>query len=152
MAYVYADSAIAKMGVADWQNGSGFYYFVRDKMFGSAGPLSAVWMWVSDQSLTTLAITWGAIVIELVIALFTLLGTGWRLAAFWLGAALHALIFLSMGLFSFSAVMVAVAALIATPNVPVSVQRHDPLPRKRQAAQNGPRSRQTSADARGTSL
>ncbi|MGH3966595.1 MAG: hypothetical protein ACRDTV_00325, partial [Mycobacterium sp.] len=48
IAYLYADSAIAKMGVADWQNGSAFYYFVRDRMFGSAGPLTPIWMWVSD--------------------------------------------------------------------------------------------------------
>ena len=86
IAYVYADSAIAKMGVADWQNGSGFYYFVRDKMFGSAGPLGPLWMWLSDQSLTTLMITWGTIVIELAIALFTLLQARWRLVAFWLGS------------------------------------------------------------------
>jgi antimicrobial peptide system SdpB family protein len=119
MAYVYADSAIAKLGVADWQNGSAFYYFVRDKMFGAAGPLTPLWMWLSDQSLTTLMITWGAIAIELAIALFTLLEARWRLAAFWLGLALHTLIFLSMGLFSFSLVMVAVAALIATPGVSI---------------------------------
>lgn len=136
IAYVYADSAIAKMGVADWQNGSAFYYFVRDKMFGSAGPFTPVWMWVSDQSVTTLAITWGALVIELAIALFTLLDARWRLAAFWLGLALHALIFLSMGLFSFSLVMVAIAALIATPNVPVSDRPHRPLPRKHRVAEN----------------
>jgi hypothetical protein len=47
-------------------------------------------------------------------------------AAFGLGLALHALIFLSMGLFSFSLVMVAVAALIATPDV--SVLRGSPRP------------------------
>jgi antimicrobial peptide system SdpB family protein len=136
IAYRYADSAIAKMGVADWQNGSAFYYFVRDKMFGSAGPLAPIWMWVSDQAPTTLVITWGAIVIELVIALFTLLGTRWRLAAFWLGLALHALIFLSMGLFSFSLVMVAVAALIATPNVPVFARAHRSTAATDAAAQN----------------
>jgi antimicrobial peptide system SdpB family protein len=136
VAYLYADSAIAKMGVADWQNGSAFYYFVRDKMFGSAGPLAPIWMWVSDQALTTLAITWGAIVLELVIALFTLLGTRWRLAAFWLALALHTLIFLSMGLFSFSLVMVAVAALIATPSVPAVDGAHQPWPRNDPAAQN----------------
>ena len=59
IAYLYADSAIAKMGVDDWQNGSAFYYFIRDKMFGSAGAFAPLWMWVSDQSLTTLMITWG---------------------------------------------------------------------------------------------
>lgn len=129
IAYLYADSAIAKMGVADWQNGSAFYYFVRDKMFGSAGPFTPLWMWVSDQSLTTLAITWGAIAMELAIALFTLLDARWRMAAFWLCLTLHALIFLSMGLFSFSLVMVAVAALIATPNMPVCGRSRQSLPR-----------------------
>jgi len=115
IAYLYADSAIAKMGVDDWQNGSAFYYFIRDKMFGSAGPFAPLWMWLSDQSVTTLMITWGAIAVELVIALFTLLGARWRLAAFWLGLGLHTLIFLSMGLFSFSLVMVAAGALAASP-------------------------------------
>ena len=142
IAYLYADSAIAKMGVADWQNGSAFYYFVRDKMFGSAGPLTPIWMWVSDQALTTLTITWGAIVIELVIALFTLLGTRWRLAAFWLALALHALIFLSMGLCSFSLVMVAVAALIATPTGAVVGHVH-------QSNRRGMRQRRMSSSAPG---
>jgi antimicrobial peptide system SdpB family protein len=139
IAYVYADSAVAKMGVADWQNGSAFYYFVRDKMFGSAGPFTPIWMWVSDQGLTTLAITWGAIVIELAIALFTLLDARWRMAAFWLCLILHALIFLSMGLFSFSLIMAAIAALIATPNVRMSDRPQQPLPRKHQAADNNSR-------------
>jgi antimicrobial peptide system SdpB family protein len=136
IAYVYADSAIAKMGVADWQNGSGFYYFVRDKMFGAAGPLSAVWMWLSDQSLTTLAVTWGTLAVELAIALFTLLDARWRLAAFWLCLVLHALIFLSMGLFSFSLVMAAVAALIATPNLLVLGRPTHPWRRNSHEAQN----------------
>ncbi|MGH3971200.1 MAG: hypothetical protein ACRDTV_24625, partial [Mycobacterium sp.] len=94
------------------------------------------WMWVSDQSLITLAITWGAIAMELAIALFTLLDARWRMAAFWLCLTLHALIFLSMGLFSFSLVMAAVAALIASPNTPVSDRPCQPLPRKHHAAQN----------------
>jgi hypothetical protein len=96
-------------------------------------------------------ITWGAIVVELAIALFTLLNARWRLAAFWLCLILHALIFLSMGLFSFSAVMVAVAALIATPNVSFSARRHEPLPRKSEATKNNPPSGQTRADARDVS-
>jgi antimicrobial peptide system SdpB family protein len=136
IAYLYADSAIAKMGVADWQNGSALYYFVRDQMFGSAGPLAPLWLWLSGQAPTTLAITWGAIAVELAIALFTLLGTRWRLAALGLGLALHALIFLSMGLFSFSLVMVAVGALIATPDGAGLRGRHRPWPRRHRAAHN----------------
>lgn len=114
IAYLYADSAIAKMGVADWQNGSAFYYFVRDKMFGSAGVTAPLWLWLSNHAVTTLAVTWGTIVLELAIALFTLLDAHWRMIAFWLCAVLHTLIFLSMGLFSFSLVMVGAAALAAT--------------------------------------
>jgi antimicrobial peptide system SdpB family protein len=136
VAYLYADSAIAKMGVEDWQNGSAAYYFVRDRMFGSAGPLAPVWMWLSDQALTTLAITWGTIALELAIALFTLLGRRWRLAAFWICLALHTLIFVSMGLFSFSLVMVAVGALIATPDVPVFRGPQQPWLRRQRAAHN----------------
>ena len=136
MAYLYADSAIAKMGVEDWQNGSAFYYFVRDRMFGAAGPLTPVWMWLSDQALTTLAITWGAIVAELAIAVFTLLGRRWRLAAFWLGVALHTLIFLSMGLFSFSLVMIATGALIATPEQPSRRGPRQPCPHRHLPAHN----------------
>jgi antimicrobial peptide system SdpB family protein len=149
IAYLYADSAIAKMGVEDWQNGSALYYIVRDRSFGSSGPLTPIWLWLSDQSLTTLALTWGAIAIELAIALFTLLDARWRLAAFWLGLALHALIFLSMGLFSFSLVMVAVAALIATPGVAVLNRPQQLLSRDRLTAQNDLRSLEANEDARG---
>jgi antimicrobial peptide system SdpB family protein len=116
IAYLYAHSAIAKIGVPDWQNGSAFYYFMRDKMFGVAEPVAPMWMWLSDRGLTTLAITWGAILVELAIALFLLLDAHWRTIAFWLGVTLHVLIFLSMGLFSFSMIMVATGALIATSN------------------------------------
>ena len=139
IAYLYADSAIAKMGVADWQNGSAFYYFIRDKMFGSADPLSPLWVWLSDQSLVTLTVTWGAIVAELAIALFVLLDARWRLAAFGLAVALHALIFLTMGLFSFSLVMAAVAALIATPNELTARRPRSRFPGKHQAAENDSR-------------
>ncbi|WP_293003246.1 sporulation-delaying protein SdpB family protein [Mycobacterium sp.] len=114
IAYLYADSAIAKMGVADWQNGSAFYYFVRDKMFGSAGVTAPLWLWLSNHTVTTLAVTWGTIMLELAIALFTLLDARWRMIAFWLCAVLHTLIFLSMGLCSFSLVMIGAAALTAT--------------------------------------
>lgn len=133
IAFIYADSAVAKMGVPDWQNGSAFYYFVRDKMFGAAGPTAPIWQWLSAQAITTLAITWGTIALELAIALFTLLGWRWRLAAFWLCTVLHVLIFFSMGLFSFSAVMVAVAALVATPNSAIGAGASD------RAARRGPR-------------
>ncbi len=144
IAYLYADSAIAKMGIEDWQNGSALYYTFRDRSFGAAGPFAPMWLWLSDQSLITLALTWGTMVIELAIALFTLLGARWRLAAFWLCLALHALIFLGMGLFSFSLVMVGTAALIAAPGAVTHRRLPSALPPRLPTAQNEQPSLETS--------
>ncbi len=153
LAYVYADSAIAKMGVADWQNGSAFYYFTRDNLFGSAGPLGPAWLWLSEQSVTTLAITWGTIVTELVIALFTVLDARWRMAAFWLCLNLHVLIFLSMGLFSFSVVMAASASLAATTTSKVRFSRpQNPLRVSGQQTYPDDKSQSVSAELKGPEI
>lgn len=113
MFYVYADSAIAKMGVGDWANGSAFYYFVRDKMFGSAGLARSFWYFVSDNTLGVLAVTWGSIILELVIALLTVLSARYRIIALVLAVFLHAAIWMAMGLFSFSLVMIGVSVIVA---------------------------------------
>lgn len=116
MFYVYSDSAIAKMGVGDWANGSAFYYFVRDKMFGSAGFGKSFWYFISDNTFGVLAVTWGSIILELAIALFTVLSARYRIAALTLAVFLHAAIWLAMGLFSFSLVMIGVSVIVANPD------------------------------------
>jgi antimicrobial peptide system SdpB family protein len=125
VSYIYADSAISKMGVAEWADGSAFYYFVRDKMFGSAGPLSGFWWWISSTDLGCVTFTWGTIVLELLIAAWSLLGGGWRKIALLGTIVLHSAIFLAVGLFSFSMVMIGVCLFVANPDVA------NLLPRKR---------------------
>ena len=112
-AFIYADSAITKIGVADWANGSAFYYFVRDKMFGTTGPLSSFLHWSSAIPLGCIAATWGTIAIELVIAIFILGGPRLRRIALYSTVVLHIAIYLTLGLFSFSLVMTAGAVLVA---------------------------------------
>lgn len=112
-AYIYLDSAIAKMGVKEWADGTAMYYIFRDKMFGAQGILQGFWLWVSQNPIGTLSITWGTILLEMLIALFTLLGPLWRKLALYMTAFLHIAIFFSTGLFSFSAVMIGVALVIA---------------------------------------
>lgn len=112
-AFIYADSAITKIGVADWANGSAFYYFVRDKMFGTTGPLSSFLHWSSATPLGSVSATWGTIVIELVIAVFMLGGPRLRRISLYSTVALHLAIYVTLGLFSFSLVMIAGAALVA---------------------------------------
>jgi antimicrobial peptide system SdpB family protein len=115
-AYIYAHSAIAKMGVPEWQDGSAMYYITRDRMFGAAGVGSGVWISLTGSSVGVLALTWGALVAELVIAVGVLLTARWRIAALALALLLHAAIFAALGLFSFSVVMVALSVLVANPD------------------------------------
>ncbi len=112
-AFIYADSALTKVGVADWANGSAFYYFVRDKMFGTTGPLSPFFYWSSATPLGSVAATWGTIAIELVIALFIMGGPRLRRISLYSTVALHLAIYVTLGLFSFSLVMIAGAVLVA---------------------------------------
>ncbi|WP_131832940.1 beta-carotene 15,15'-monooxygenase [Mycobacteroides abscessus] len=104
------------MGVGDWANGSAFYYFVRDKMFGSAGFGKSFWYFISDNTFGVLAVTWGSIILELAIALLTVLSARYRIAALTLAVFLHAAIWLAMGLFSFSLVMIGVSVIVANPD------------------------------------
>lgn len=113
LGFIYAHSAISKMGVEDWANGTAFYYFARDKMFGSAGILSGLTLKLSSLPFGVVAITWGAIVLELIIALGILSTPRIRDMAMYAAVGLHIAIFFALGLFSFSAVMVGVSVLSA---------------------------------------
>ncbi|OHT67855.1 hypothetical protein BKG67_23415 [Mycobacteroides chelonae] len=113
LAFIYAHSAISKMGVEDWANGTAFYYFARDKMFGSAGILSGLTLKLSSVPFGVVAITWGAIVVELIMAVGILSTPRIRVMSMYGAIALHTAIFFALGLFSFSAVMVGVSVLSA---------------------------------------
>ncbi|SIE35647.1 antimicrobial peptide system protein, SdpB family [Mycobacteroides abscessus subsp. abscessus] len=116
LAFIYAHSAISKMGVEDWANGTAFYYFARDKMFGSAGILSSLTLKLSALPFGVVAITWGAIVLELVMAVGILATPRIRAMTMYAAVGLHTAIFFALGLFSFSAVMVGVSVLSANPD------------------------------------
>jgi antimicrobial peptide system SdpB family protein len=115
LAFIYLDSAISKFAVDDWSNGTAEYFILRDQTFGNGGPLRDVLLAVSSWPLGTLALTWGAIGIEIAIGLCLLLSWRWRMAGFVLDVALHVMIVVTMGLFSFSLVMVGGAAIAANP-------------------------------------
>ncbi|MBT0568537.1 sporulation-delaying protein SdpB family protein [Williamsia sp. CHRR-6] len=116
VAYIYLDSAISKFGVADWANGSAEYYFVRDNLFGA----TPVFKWIADpitrQPWGTAAMSWGAIVIEIVIAVLVLMRFRLRTIALDLDLALHGSIILLMGLWSFSAIMIGAVIIAASPS------------------------------------
>ncbi|MEV4614325.1 sporulation-delaying protein SdpB family protein [Kitasatospora sp. NPDC049258] len=115
LAYIYLDTAISKFGVSDWANGTAEYYFLRDKMFGVGTPWDGLLLAVSKNSLTVVAMTWGALIVELVIAGCILGSHRWRKVGLVLDVLLHGMIILTMGLWSFGLVMIGCAVLISMP-------------------------------------
>lgn len=115
LAYIYLDSGLAKLGVADWENGSAEYYIMRDPGFGVAGPLAPIARWITAQPLGSLLVTWSGIAIEVAIGVLILCSHRWRLVALVLDVMLHVSIILSIGLWSFALVMVGSAVVAANP-------------------------------------
>lgn len=116
LAYLYIDSAIAKFGVDSWADGSAEYYFVRNPMFGSAGPVDTIVKAITTHAVPTALLTWGALAIELVIGIAILGGTRSRRIALICDCLLHIGIIVTMGLWSFSLVMIGSAVIAAAPH------------------------------------
>ncbi|WP_160505964.1 sporulation-delaying protein SdpB family protein [Streptomyces sp. BA2] len=113
---LYLQSGISKFGVTDWLNGSAEYYVLRDPVFGVAEPFAAPLLKMSGNGLLVSAMTWGAILIEVVIAALLIGPERWRKLAFWMDVLLHGAIIATIGLWSFSLIMIGSAAVAATPD------------------------------------
>ncbi|MCF3106589.1 HTTM domain-containing protein [Streptomyces roseoverticillatus] len=148
---LYVQSGVSKFGVPDWLNGSAEYYILRDPIFGAAEPFEGPARWLSGHGLTLGLLTWGGIVIELVIAAFLVGPERLRKAAFVLDVVLHASIIATIGLWSFSLIMIGCAAVAAAPDrTPLAAPRVPPLrkePRKWQQTRssNAPKAMSTGA-------
>ncbi|WP_448072688.1 sporulation-delaying protein SdpB family protein [Georgenia yuyongxinii] len=113
LAWVYMNAAVTKTAVPEWQEGGAVYYTMLDPMFGTAGPLAPAFDWVATSPLGALAMAWGAIVVEMSIALLLLGPKEFRFVGFWLSVLLHGSFIAMIGLWSFALVMVG-AVLAAT--------------------------------------
>lgn len=114
LCYLYADAAIAKLGVADWANGTALYYIANNTLFGD-------WFHVLETSevfdhgwLLAVA-TWLPIALELLIAINIIGTSNMRRTAFTLLVILHGAIILSMGLVSFGLIMIGCCLAVITP-------------------------------------
>lgn len=115
LAYVYLDAGISKMGVTDWANGTAEYYIAHDRSFGVAGPIRPFWLWIVSMPAGTLAVTWLAIGAEITIGVLLLGSRRWRTTCLAMDVALHVGIILTIGLWSFSLVMLGSAMMAANP-------------------------------------
>lgn len=113
MAAIYLNSGIAKLATPAWLDGSAEYYIVRDKNFGTSGIVDPVMRWLTSYPLGSASITWGTILLECVLAVLILGTSRMRLLALIAGAGLHLAIILTIGLWSFSAIMIGGLLIVA---------------------------------------
>jgi antimicrobial peptide system SdpB family protein len=116
MAYIYFNSAIAKLPVEEWQTGTAVYYVLRGEFFGAQESLLPFVVELSGIPLIAAVASWGTIVVELSIAVLLLSPGRVRYLALVLCVGLHAGIILGIGLWTFAIVMMgAVTAAVQQP-------------------------------------
>ncbi|WP_052069885.1 sporulation-delaying protein SdpB family protein [Rhodococcoides fascians] len=112
LGYIYIYSAISKFGVTEWANGSAEYYYVRDRLFGAEGIGADLWHALTMNSVATVAMTWGSLLVEIVIGVLLVVHR-YRGLALGLDLFLHIGIIVTLGLWSFALVMIG-AVVVAT--------------------------------------
>ena len=119
IAIIYLNSGVAKVFIADWQNGSAYYYWFTHNAFGAPNYLIYLFGNFFSNPLTVALISWGTIIFE--ITLFGCLfssNTSFKNIMFKLGIAFHGLIFLVHGLFSFGFIMIGCLYIYLKSNGP----------------------------------
>lgn len=137
---IYLNAAIAKLFAPEWANGTAEYYVLRDPFFGASGPLAPVLQAATTLPAVTVGMTWGAVIAEIVIGVMILCGARSRSIALVLCMALHGAIIITMGLWSFGLIMIAIVGIAAMPYTPHE-QTHQVwtrLRRRHRATRNSP--------------
>ncbi|MFE1384362.1 sporulation-delaying protein SdpB family protein [Streptomyces sp. NPDC058740] len=114
VAYIYLDSAVAKLPVGPWSEGSATYYVARMENFGAAGLFADLFRWATGIPVIALLSTWGTILAELLIALLLLRRASRQVWAALISMTLHLLIILQIGIVSFGFIMVGAVLCAAS--------------------------------------
>jgi len=107
-------SMAGKMFQTEWAEGSALYY-IGSGFFGPSGALKDAFGLLTDNPVISLGMSWGAILIELLLAVTLLTPVRYRLVWFALGVSLHAGIALFLGIWSFQVAMLAALSLLTIP-------------------------------------
>ncbi|WP_052441276.1 sporulation-delaying protein SdpB family protein [Streptacidiphilus anmyonensis] len=129
IAVIYFTASISKLTTAGWRSGQAMFTVLVDPFYGLPSglrqPLEP--LLTSDPAVRLL--TWGVLVVELLIAVGALLPRRVRRTAFCLTVLLHGGIMVAMGLVSFGLVMIALVLLllVGEPGGPAPVSTSDKL-------------------------
>lgn len=115
IAGVYLHSALGKLAVQEWRDGTALFYWLGDPVFGPAQWLREPLLDLTAQSIFVASGTWGAIALEFALALALVMDRrSWPYLLI-LGLGFHAVIAVAMGLVSFSLVMSAALIIYLRP-------------------------------------
>lgn len=111
---LYFYSSTGKMYHEEWAEGTAMYYIFSGP-FGPAGFVKDLGAWFVSIPLFGFIVAWGALLIELLLAVSPLTPVRFRFPIFALGICLHSGIAVLMGLWSFQAAMFASVMLLTLP-------------------------------------
>jgi antimicrobial peptide system SdpB family protein len=107
MAIVYFDAGVEKFKVPEWLDGTATYYWINHNAFGAPNWLHAIIGGLFTNSITITLITWGVIVLEILLFTAFFRSEADKRMFFFLGIFFHFLIFIVHGLFTFWIAMTA---------------------------------------------
>jgi antimicrobial peptide system SdpB family protein len=108
---VYVEAAIGKLRQPAWRDGTAMYYWLIDSSHGLPEYLRTPLLPVVSMSAVSAALTWGTLLLELVLAAALVLPHTLRRYLLPMGIAFHLSIAAGLGLPSFAVVMIAALVL-----------------------------------------
>ena len=115
MAGVYLHAFVAKIGTEEWADGTALYYWFNDHDFGPPPVLLGMLQPLLQNAVSVTALTWGAILVEVLLFLGIAASSRVKVWLFWLGVTFHGLIAVGIGLWSFSLAMTGALILYLWP-------------------------------------
>lgn len=112
---IYLHAAIAKLGVAEWADGTALWYWLRNPQFGAAGWLQPITDPIIASPVGVTVLTWGSVTVEFLLACALFMRPLPRRFLLVAGLGLHAGIMVTMGLVSFFCSMAAALLLYLIP-------------------------------------
>ena len=125
VAGIYLHSFVGKFVVEEWKNGTALYYWWTDPIFGAAPWTEPFVEATLKSALMVVTLTWGALLLELLLFLGLVLQPAQRRWLLPAGIAFHLAIALVQGLVSFGFAMTAALILFLRPSAQTfSLGRH----------------------------
>ena len=105
VSFIYINACLSKLGVAEWLDGTSIYYWLRDPMFGPAGPLREVTDVMMLNPVLVASVTWGTLILEFLLGISLFLSQRTKFVLLPLGVVFHLGIAVTMGLWTFAFAM-----------------------------------------------